>query len=247
MLNTNKAPLGSKILIWDLETAGINALNADFSVIVNFGYKWLGEKDAHVITIDQYPNWFAAKKGLNDKPLLEETLSIMEQADILVAHYGDRFDRPFFKGRCILNGLTPPPDTKTRDTWYIAYKNFKFSRNSLVHLADILGLNQKKHHKSCPDEWPGWWLRTLAGDKTAIHEMAEYCRQDVQTLEQVYLRLQPYDNAHPYIYEDRARCGVCGGEIQYRGTAIALKNRFRRFVCKKCGRWGRDTKKIIGG
>lgn len=222
----------------------MNALEADLSSIVNFGYKWVGEKDAHAITIDQFPGWFSTKRGLNDKPLLKAALKLMDEADITVAHYGDKFDKPFFAGRCVINGLNPPPPAKQRDTWYIAYKTFKFSSNRLVHLADILGLNEKKYHKKCPDEWPGWWLRALAGDKEAIHDMAEYCKQDVKTLEQVYLRLQPFDVAHPRIVDDRAKCETCGGDVQYRGTIVAKTNRYRRFVCKACGRWGRDGKPL---
>jgi len=231
-----------KILIWDLETAGVNSLNADLSTIVCFGYKWLGEKKAHVLTVDEFPDWFNPKKGISDKGLLEAALQIMEEADVLVAHYGDRFDKPFLAGRCLINGLTPPPPAKQRDTWYIAYKTFKFSSNRLVHLADILGCHEKKYHKDCPSEWPGWWLRALAGDKEAIHDMAKYCAQDVQTLEQVYLRLQPYDTAHPRVVKDRAKCSTCGGGVEYRGHVVTLHNRYRRFHCLDCGKWGRETK-----
>lgn len=236
----NKQP---RILIWDIETAGVNALNADLGAIVCVGYKWLGEKDAHVIRIDQFPKWFS-DKGLNDKPLLKATLDIMEQADILVAHYGDRFDRPFFNGRCAINGLTPPPPTKQRDTCFLAYKQFKFSSNRLQHLADIFRLDEKKYRKSCPDEWPGWWHSALAGNKKAIKAIADYCKQDVLTLEKVYLHLRPYDPAHPRVHQDRSKCGHCGGEINYRGLAYIAHNKYRRFVCIECGHWGRETTKV---
>lgn len=229
-----------KILIWDLETAGVNALNCDLSSIVCFGYKWLGEKHSHVLTIDQFPNWFS-KDGLNDYGLLKRGLEIISEADLTVAHYGDRFDKPFFAGRCIINKLTPPPPVKMRDTWYIAYKAFKFSSNRLANLADILGVGEKKYSKKVPDEWPGWWLKAMAGNEKAIHEMAKYCKQDVQTLEQVYLRLAPYDTAHPRVY-DRSVCGFCGGEVEYRGFEITRESRYRRFQCLKCGKWGRDGK-----
>jgi uncharacterized protein YprB with RNaseH-like and TPR domain len=240
----NKKESMSKILVWDLETAGVNALQADLSAVVNFGYKWVGERKAHVLTIDQFPGWFSPKRGLNDKPLLEAALKIMEGADILVAHYGDRFDKPFFAGRCVINGLTPPPPAKQRDTWYIAYKTFKFSSNRLANLADILGVGERKYQKKHPGEWPGWWLRALAGDKQAIHDMAKYCAQDVQTLEQVYLRLQPFDIAHPRIINDRTKCETCGGDTQYRGTCVLKQHRYRRFACKECGRWGRELKAV---
>lgn len=226
--------------MWDIETAGVNAFNADLSNVVCFGYKWLGEKNAHCLTIDQFPGWFSTENGLNDKGLLTAGLALIEEADLTVAHYGDRFDKPFFAGRCIIQGLTPPPPTKTRDTWYVSRGTFRFSSNRLVHLADILKVGEKKYSKKCPEEWPGWWLKAMAGNKRAIAEMAKYCKQDVQTLEQVYLRLMPYDSAHPRVVADRSACLVCGGEVAYRGHAIAKEHRYRRFQCKKCGHWGRD-------
>ena len=233
-----------KILIWDLETAGINGFEADLASIVCFGYKWLGEKNAHVLTVDQYPNWFSTERGLNDKPLIQVALKIMDEADIIVAHYGDKFDKPFFAGRCAIHGLTPPAPAKQRDTCFIAWKTFKFSSNRLQNLADIFRLGEKKYKKECPDEWPGWWLGALAGNKKAIKEMAKYCAQDIQTLEQVYLRLRPYDKAHPRIVDDRATCGTCGGEVEYRGFTYTTDCKYRRFQCKSCGKWGKESRRV---
>ena len=82
----------------------------------------------------------------------------------------------------------------------------------------------------------------MAGDEAAIDEMAKYCAQDVRTTEQVYLRLRPYDNPHPRMVMDRALCGLCGGPIQYRGVAYVGVHTYRKYVCMKCGKWGRETK-----
>lgn len=238
---------GPRILLYDLETAGVNALNSDLSAIVNFGYKFVGEKRAHCLTIDKYEDWWSPEAGLNDRGLLVAALELFERADISVAHYGERFDKRAFTGRCVIHGLTPPAPAKLRDTWRIARDKFNFSSNRLQHLADILGCGEKKYHKKCPSEWPGWWLKAMAGNVKAIHEMARYCMQDVQTLEQVYLRLRPFDTAHPRIVENREHCGVCDGAVQYRGYAIAKENRYHRFQCTACGKWGQETKKIQEG
>jgi hypothetical protein len=231
-----------KILIWDIETGGVNAFRSDLGFMLNFGYKWLGEGDAKVLTVDGYPDWFQPKNRfgpINDKPLLEASLKLMTQADLMVAHYGDKFDRRFFQGRCAIHGLTPPPPTKQRDTWRIARTAFNFSSNRLAHLATVLGLSEQKHQKT-RDEWPGWWFRAMAGDAKAIHEMAKYCAQDVRTLEQIYLRIRQYDNPHPRMYheDDRKVCGRCGGEVQYRGKRLASHYWYRRFQCTLCGTWG---------
>ena len=231
-----------KVLIWDLETGGVNAFRANLGFVLNFGYKWLGEKATKVLTVDQFPGWFSTDSSIDDRLLVAAALRIMERADLLVAHYGDKFDRRFFQGRCVIHGLTPPPPTKQRDTWAIARRAFNFSSNRLGALADTLGLPEQKHHKT-RDEWPGWWFRAMSGDTRAIHAMARYCRQDVLTLEQVYLRIRAYDLPHPRLTGDGTVCGVCGGAVQFRGFSCVGVYRYRRFQCIKCGKWGRLQKR----
>lgn len=233
-----------KILLFDIETGGVNALRSDLGFMLNFGYKFLGEKHAHCLTVDGFPKWFTTKNGINDKGILKAALEIMEDADILVGHFASVFDRRFLQGRCAIHGLQPPPPTKMRDTCMIARSAFNFSSNRLQNLADVLRLPVKKLHKEVPDNWPNWWFRAMAGDKTAIHEMAEYCKQDVEALEHLYLALRPFDQAHIRIYEDREKCGACGGDVQYRGTCFVGQLKYRRFVCTECGRWDRERKAL---
>lgn len=230
-----------KILIWDLETIGVNALKADLGYIACFGFKWLGEKTTHCYTLDEFHGF--KRHRFDDKKLLTAALAVMEEADMLVAHYGDYFDRKFLQGRCAINGLNPPPTTKQRDTCLIARRAFKFSSNRLDSLARTLGCRNQKQHKG--NGWPNWWLRVLAGDRHALRQMARYCRQDVRTTEDVYMKVRVYDHPHPRLYPDRNTCGVCGGEIQYRGIRPAGKLAYRRFVCKSCGRWDRETKAVV--
>src|SRR5882757_6826992 len=136
-----------RILFFDIETGGVNALKSDLGFTLNFGYKWLGEKTVHCLTVDQYPNWFTTKGSINDKGILKAALKIMEQADILVGHFASVFDRRFIQGRCAIHGLTPPPPTKMRDTCMVARSAFNFSSNRLENLTDVLRLPVKKYHK----------------------------------------------------------------------------------------------------
>lgn len=231
-----------RILLFDIETGGVNALRSDLGFMLNFGYKWLGEKTTHCFTVDQFPRWFSTKGSINDRGILKAALKIMEEADILVGHFASVFDRRFLQGRCAIHGLTPPPPTKMRDTCMIARSAFNFSSNRLENLVNVLKLPHKKYHKECPDEWPGWWFRAMSGDTGAIHDMAKYCKQDVEALESLYLALRPFDQAHIRIHEDRSTCGVCGSAVQYRGVAFIGQNKYRRFQCTNCGRWDRERK-----
>jgi len=231
-----------RILYWDLETAGLNSFKADLAKIVCFGFKFNDEKETHCLRVDQYKKWFTKSKGLNDKPLLVDALEIMKDADLLVAHFGDKFDRRFFQGRVALSGLTPPPPTKQRDTWRIARSAFAFSSNRLGNLAMALGLGEQKHQKT-REEWPGWWDRSLAGDDSATQAMSEYCMQDVRTLEQIYLRIRPYDNLnHPRLF--KGGCGLCGGTLKLDREAYVGLNKYPRYQCQSCGRWDRGRKAI---
>lgn len=228
----------AKILCFDIETNGVVALKSDLGFVIVFGYKFLGDKKARSISI--------SKKDLrtfNDKPLLEAASKLLEEADIVVGHFASVFDRRFINGRLMIHGLPPLPATRMRDTCMIARSVANYSSNRLKHLAKILGLK----HQKLDNGWPQQWHKIMAGDMKALKEMAHYCEGDVQALEELYLKLRPYDNAHPRIVEDRSKCGSCGGGVQYRGTANIRGNVFRRYQCSKCGKWGRDEKKVKNG
>jgi len=232
-----------KILLFDLETCGPNSLRSDLASILMFGYMWIGDKRARILTADQFPNWFS-KHGVNDKPLLKAALKIMQDADLIVAHYGERFDRKFLQGRCAIHGLTPPPPTKLVDTWRIARTAFNFSSNRLGDLCDNLRLKHKKLIKEKPDHWPMWWVRAMAGDRSAIREMREYCLADVEALAELYMYIRKFSNTHPRLYEDREKCRLCGGTVQMRGTCFVGEHKYRRYECTRCGKWDRERKAL---
>jgi uncharacterized protein YprB with RNaseH-like and TPR domain len=227
-----------RILFFDIETAGVNALKSDLGFVVCFGYKFSDEPEAHCLT--------ARKKDLrsfDDRWILEKASKLIEQADLIVGHYASVFDRRFLRGRLLINNLPPVPNTKMRDTVFIARAAANFSSNRLGHLSKILKLKHRKQEKG--DGWPNWWLSVMQGDMAALAKMSVYCKADVLATEELYYRLLPFDNAHMRIVADRSLCGVCGGSVQYRGLVWANGNRYRRHVCVSCGRWDRETQKAV--
>lgn len=224
-----------RILFFDIETAGVNALKADLGFCVMFGYKWAHEKDAKVIT--------ARKRDLRhfqDAWLLSKMSKLYEKADLVVAHYGAKFDRRFLQGRLLINGMSPIPNTKMRDTCLIARSVANFSSNRLKHLCKILGFDNQK----LENNWPTAWFKVMQGDTKHLKAMAEYCKGDVLALEELYYALRPFDNPHPRLIGDRARCGACGGPIEYRGYSRVGHLKYRRYVCLAldCGRWDRERR-----
>jgi len=227
-----------RILCFDIESAGVNALNADLGFVIVFGYKWSDEPKAHSIVIDK-----ASLAKFDDRKLLKEASKLLTQADLTVAHFGSVFDRRFIQGRLLINQLPPIPATRMRDTCMISRSVAKFSSNRLKHLANIL----KLRHRKLENNWPTAWFKVMQGDMKALKGLAHYCEGDVLALEELYLRLASFDNAHPRIhFEHGDVCPRCGGKVHYRGISYVNNKRYRRFQCTKCLKWGRETTALRG-
>lgn len=223
----------AKILFFDIESAGVNALKADLGFVIIFGYKWADEKQPHVLTVSK-----ADLDKFDDRALLVAASKLIEQADLVVGHFASVFDRRFIQGRLLIHGLPPIPPTKLRDTCMIARSVANYSSNRLKHLAKILGLS----HQKLENNWPNAWFEVMKGNMGALRKLAKYCIGDVLVLEELYNKLRPFDNAHPALVLERSKCPVCGGAVEYRGFAYAKTHRYRRFRCKSCKKWGREAK-----
>jgi len=224
-----------KILCFDIESAGVNALKSDLGFVILFGYKWLHQKKAHTIKIErQY------LKRFDDSKLLKKASKVFQKADLIVAHFGSVFDRRFIQGRLLINDLPPIPNTKMRDTCMMARSIANYSSNRLKHLAKILNLKNQK----LENNWPSAWFQVMRGNIKCLNDLAKYCEGDVLALEELYLRLRPYDNPHPRLTESRSLCRVCGGKVQYHGFAYIGENKYRRYQCIDCNKWDRERKAV---
>ena len=193
-----------KTLILDIETApltvhawglwkqnvGINQIVQD-TYVLNWSAKWVEDEYIYTDALcyhDEYKD-----DPTNDRHILENLVELMEQADVVVAHNGDRFDIPTINNRLLYHGINPPSTYKTVDTLKIAKRRFRLTSNKLEFLARHLGVGSKIDtggfelwadivHKKCRKAWK---------------HMIEYCEHDTMLLEAVYLRLRPWDNQHP--------------------------------------------------
>jgi len=232
-----------KVLIWDIETAGVQGLCADRGFVVCFGWKWLGSKHTYCATVSQYPG----KDCHDDSQLLKRAIEILSEADSIVAHYGAKFDRPYVEARLLRAGLSPIPNTRQVDTCLIARHKLKLSSNRLGNLAEFLQVPIKKMEKR--GGWPEWWMGALRGDKKSIKKMAVYCKQDVDCLEQIYLAMRHIIPTkyllNRAIGEKILTCSGCGSHhIQSRGFQYSEMKLWRRYQCQQCGRWARSAKPI---
>lgn len=222
----------NRILTFDIESAGVNALKSDLGFVLMVGYKWLHEPEAKIITIKK-----KHLKHFDDRDVLRRFSTVYTKADITVAHFGSVYDRRFIQGRLLIHDLPPIPQTIMRDTCMIARSVANYSSNRLKNLGTTLDLVHTKHEKGAG--WPGWWFKAMQGDMNAVREMAEYCKGDVLATEELYLRLRPFDNAHPRLDMRSARCGACGGHTERRGYRYTKTTRYARLQCLNalCQRW----------
>lgn len=240
-----------RIILWDIETthnvaAVFRLFGEDYiphgnllqeRYVVCACWKALGEKKVHsVATIDDKKAF--TRDPHNDAFVIRTLHKVLSEADVIVAHNGDKYDIKFFNGRAIAHGLTPLPPIVQIDTFKIAKLKFLFNSNRLDYLGKYLGFEGKLKTE------PGLWLRVLKGERAAVREMVTYNKQDVVLLEQVFLKLRPYmPNYFNRELLGRSGCPRCGSlKTHSRGVHKALTRNYNRFQCQSCGGWFRELR-----
>lgn len=240
-----------KIILWDLETSfnvvavfrlfGQDYINHENLLQERFVicgcWKELGEKKVHSVATTDNPKRFKANHN-DDYHVVKTMHDVLSSADVIVAHNGDAYDLRFWRARAIFHGLPPLPPVITIDTLKVARSQFMFNSNKLDYLGQFLGVGRKKKTES------GLWLRVLQGDKKAIQAMVEYNKGDVELLEDVFLKLQPYipNHVNRALFGQNG-CPRCGKfNIQSRGVHRALTRTYQRFQCQDCSGWFRLLK-----
>lgn len=155
--------------------------------IISFCAKWAGEPESKVIYMDQRGK---EKNLFNDKVMMKKLWQLLDEADIVCAHNGNRFDIPKINARFIANDLGSPSSFKKIDTLLLARSNFSFFSNKLAHLSSLFAKTKKDEHK----EFPGFslWDQCLKGNKKAWMSMEKYNKKDVIALEEVFLKIAKY-------------------------------------------------------
>lgn len=242
-----------RVLLLDIETApvmadvwslwnnnvGLNQIVQDW-YILSWAAKWLGANGV------QYADQRAAEDIEDDSAILQPLWRLLDEADIVVAHNGERFDIPKINARFIRAGLLPPSPYRVVDTLKIAKKRFKFTSNRLAYLAEFLKVPVKKR---VHEKFPGHqlWIEVRKGNLAAWREMKLYNVDDVHALEGVYLKLRPWDKMHPNMAVEAEGhvCPVCGSDhVHPRGYTHTNAGKYQRYVCE-CGAWSRGADNLL--
>lgn len=236
---------GARILFVDIETApvraavwriwqeniGLEQIDTDWHLL-SYSAKWIGEDRVY------YDDQSRVSDIEDDAGLLDQLHALLDEADVVIAHNGRKFDIPKIKARMLIKGFQPFKPVKIIDTLDVAKKTFGFTSNKLAWLSEILLENKKEQHK----EFPGYllWAECLKGNRRAWKEMKTYNIQDTIALEELYLKFRPWIPHHLNIgiYGDHGErtCARCGShDLQLVGTVPTNVNVYPLYQCKGCG------------
>lgn len=209
----------AKVLILDIETAPISAyvwgiwqqnvgthqIQSDWFCLT-WAAKWLFEDKV-------YSGKLKPKEATtqDDKRIIQGIWALVNEADIVIAHNGAKFDMPKLNSRFILNDLQPPLPYQIIDTLLHIRRQFGFSSNKLDYVNKLLNLERKKETNF------ELWARCMKGNADALSEMEAYNIQDVRILEETYLQIRAWIKPHPnmglFILDETAnRCPNCGSD-----------------------------------
>lgn len=209
--------------------------------LISVCWKWLGEPTIHSVSLLDDPARFN-RDPHDDFYVAKVFHGILSEADVVVGHNSNSFDLKYLKTRMLVHGFPVLPPIASLDTYLVLKKHFMLNSNKLDYAAKLLKVGKKM------DTPKGLWLDVLRGDRKAIKTMTAYNRVDVDILEKVFKKLQPYmDNHTNRELFGGTGCPRCGStKFQSRGVHRAITRVYQRFCCNKCGGWFRKLKSETG-
>lgn len=186
--------MSNKRLFYDIETSfceghfwrpgyGINILPHQifkYAQIISISWKWEGEDEVHHL------DWGLKKQC--DKSLVKKFIKVLNRADEIVAHNGDRFDIKWIRTRAVYHDLEMRDTYTMIDTLKICKKYLALPSNTLAEVCKYFKLPNKKDAGGI-----GTWIDIVVGKKQeALDHMHYYCDGDVVSLEAAYNKLKPY-------------------------------------------------------
>lgn len=228
-----------KILLFDIETApmlvytwGLYNQNISHSAIKEDWYvlMWAAKWLEGSIMYDALSNYEFVDREDKEFCVISTLWDLLDKADIVVAHNGKNFDVKKMNAKFLEHGLGQPSYYKVVDTYEIARSNFGLTSNKLDYIAQTLNFGGKDKTDF------SLWLGCMENDPESWDTMIEYCKRDVELLEQVYKQLRAWDKKHPaVILSNEMRCNACGGtDLNYVTDYHTAASTFEVYQCE-CG------------
>jgi len=240
LLDIETAPIIASV--WSLWKQNINPVQVESDwFCLTWSAKWLFDTkiSSDKLTPEEVDNE-------DDGRIMKEIWELVNEADIVITHNGDRFDIPRLNTRFLTHQFPPPSPYQSIDTLKAVKRSFAFSSNKLDYINEKLHLNGKMAHQGFE-----LWRSCLKGDTAALRKMEEYNRNDVSILEELYLEIRPWIKGHPnvgiYLDTSESVCPICGSDKITKGehryyTSVSV---FETFRCDECTAVGRFRSTIV--
>lgn len=248
--------MSAKLLFLDIETTPLHAYSwgpkwqtnlievINDSYILCMGYRWGIDGETQMVALPDFKGYKPGKG--NDKKMMKVIHALLEEADIVVGHNGDRFDIAKINSRLLRHRIPRPKPYKTVDTKKVAKRVLGEPSNSLADLCAALGIGAKTPHTGFQ-----LWKDCMAGDPAAWALMIEYCANDVDLLAGLYAELRNggwIDN-HPNVSTiegSRDVCRTCGSyDLMKRGYYYGPINTFQQYQCNICNSYSHGRTPVI--
>ena len=242
-LDIETAPLESYTWgIWE-QNVGLDMIKTEWSILA-YAAKWLGK--SKVVYDDTSGK--GADHVRNDWRLVDGLWHLLDEADIVVAQNGARFDVKKINARLVMQGFGPYSPIRVVDTLTVAKRYFGFTSNKLEWQSKYLTDSPKSKHK----KFPGFelWAEVLKDNPKAWAEMQKYNKQDVIATEKLYLTQRPWIANHPNLgtYSDAAihACPNCGStNVAKHGFRYMQQGKYQRYDCNECGAFSRGKTNLL--
>jgi len=241
----------AKVLFYDIETAPNLAYvwgQYEQDVISQhrswylmcFAYRWEHQKQTKVVSLTDFELYDEDPE--NDREVAQALWDLFDEADIVIAHNGNRFDMRKANARFVFHDMKPPSSVQQIDTLKVARKHFMFNSNKLGDLGEHLGFGGKEATGGF-----GLWVGCMKGEEKAWKRMIKYARQDVDLLMDIYYKLRPWMDNHPnknIINDTTRQCPTCSSpHLLKRGYKRNRTTSYVQLECVDCGALCRERTK----
>lgn len=251
---------GPKIFLFDIETStilahvwglfnqniSIDAIEDDWYTFC-FSGKWLGQDTFnHSVHHYEYPESGNFKD--NERYVVEAMWKYLDECDIAVAYNGKKFDKKKMNWKFFEYNLPEPSSYKLIDPYQIVKGNFSPTSGKL----DFIQRYIKDISEGKKDTGMKLWKACRNNDVESLDYMVEYCDQDIELLEKVYLAVRHWDKNSPqmslYYDDDKLRCNSCGSDdlslIEDKVTHTSLSE-FPLYRCNCCSKVMRGRTNLL--
>lgn len=214
--------------------------------IICYAYKWYHKKKVEGDSIHLHPGF--TKNPKNDKVLAKKLWKLLDEADILVAHNGKKFDTRHMNSLFLRYIGHPPSPYKIIDTLTESKANFYEPSYKLNDLSIRYGIGKKIDTGGIE-----LWKKCMNGHVPSMNLMYKYCKHDIEITEGWYTKMRSFIKRHPNygLYVDNEddgtpMCPTCGSEeLQETRYAYTTTGKYQRYKCTNCGKESRGSKNLL--